>query len=143
MEEKRDGYVASVVGGALGASGGLTLGYQLGALYADRYMPYAELEAVFPAAVGGVLGLWIGTFLGVAIALWLARDEGVWGTAARSLWVFPFIVMFVGLPIFLLIDPETPFVLTILPIVVCVGVSGAIARRLWIGYRALENRWNG
>ncbi len=141
--EERNGYVASIIGGALGATGGLTLGYQLGALYADRYMPDAELEAVLPAAVGGVLGLWIGTFFGVAIALWLARDEGVWGTAARSLWVFPFIVMFVGLPIFLLTDPGAHVLLVILPIGVCVGVSGAIARRLWIGYREIEKRWNG
>jgi hypothetical protein len=52
--------IATCVGaGVLGA-----LGLGLGTAYVDRFMPNAELEGVFPVAIGTGLGVWIGAVFG-------------------------------------------------------------------------------
>jgi hypothetical protein len=65
----RQGYVASTVGTVLGGAGLLKLGQYLGEMYADRFMPYAELERLLPVIIGGLGGYAIGAVAGAWVAL--------------------------------------------------------------------------
>jgi hypothetical protein len=83
---QRRGYVASVVGTVVGGMGLSSLGAYLGTVYAERYMPNAELEAqleaLLPVIVGLLSGYWIGTVSGAWAALRFRSYQARLATAA-------------------------------------------------------------
>jgi hypothetical protein len=66
---KKRGYVASLVGCAVG---GIVLGiagFAGGVFYVDRFMPYAELEGILPPLFGTVAGAALGAGFGSWVSL--------------------------------------------------------------------------
>lgn len=78
----RQGYVASAVGTVVGGVRLLELGRYLGELYADKFMPYAELERLLPIAIGRLGGYWIGVVAGAWVSLRLRSYAARTATAA-------------------------------------------------------------
>jgi len=81
--EQRRGYLAAAVGAVAGGAILFALGFVLGILYVDRFMPNAELEGIVPPFFGGAGAAAIGIALGTWIALRVRKHEragvtGIW-----------------------------------------------------------------
>ncbi|AFZ30845.1 hypothetical protein Glo7428_2333 [Gloeocapsa sp. PCC 7428] len=66
---RRNGYLAAVLGSLIGAGTLIPLGLRLGIAYAQTFMPHAELDGLIPPILGGFVGWWMGSVLGCWLGL--------------------------------------------------------------------------
>ena len=81
--------VTAVFGSVSGSLLAGWLGLELGRWYVRWFMPFAELEGVFPLAVGLLGGVWIGAVLGCWLALRIRRPAAARRAATTLGLVYP------------------------------------------------------